>query len=169
MKIRTILIASILIIFSSCKDKNIKIDQCQNGYLDAGETKIDCGGVCNPCKEIETPYLFLKLNGKDISFQPKKIYSSNNIYYLIAENDTINLNINLGTNLNVGTYPISPTNTNGQMNLIAYPNASNGIYSFNKIDTINRKISGFFDVKLSRQNPDDTLFITGGQFSYLSY
>lgn len=169
MKIRTILIASILIIFSSCKHKKIEIDQCQNGFLDAGETKIDCGGICAACKEDKTPYLFLNLNGKEISFQPKKINLINSNYYLVVENDTINFNINLGPKLNFGTKIIPILNTNGQMNLIAYPNASNGIYTVNKIDSINKTVSGFFDVKLSKQNPDDTLFITGGQFSYLSY
>jgi hypothetical protein len=160
---------TILVIFSACKKKTDTVDKCSNGFLDAGELGVDCGGNCAPCSVNNPPSLFLELNGTPISMTSKSIAFSENTYSLNASNDSLSFQFNIGSNGAIGTFTMNSLGTLGTKNGIYYMNASDGIYSISAFDTISKIMSGFLQVNLSRNGFTDTLKIRNCQFDYIKY
>jgi hypothetical protein len=162
-------IITILVIFSACKKKTDTVDKCSNGFIDAGELGVDCGGNCDPCEVVNPPSLFLELNGTPISMASKSITFSGNTYSLNASNDSLSFQFNIGTNGAIGTFTLNSLGTFGAENGIYYLNATDGIYSISAHDTLTKTMSGFVQVNLSRNGYTDTLKIRNCQFDYIKY
>lgn len=169
---------AMLVIFSACKPKEEKVDTCTNGYIDNGETAIDCGGTCKPCPPIDFPYLFTKINGDDLSFKTDSIIKKNgDDYFLNFKSDSITVSINLGNNFAIGNRAINPTGTFGiykrtiNSNIITYDylTSNDGMLTFSKVDATKKEVSGYFNVNLSRTDPIDTMKVTSGNFANIKY
>ncbi len=168
-KIYRVYLFTILIIFSACKKKSDPVDKCSNGFIDAGELGVDCGGSCKPCEVYNPPSLFLEINGNPISMDNKSINFSDNTYSLIASNDSLSFQFNLGSNGNVGTFTLNSLGTFGSKNGIYYLNSSDGTYSISAHDSLTKSMSGFLQVNFSRNGYSDTIKIRNCQFDYIKY
>ena len=160
---------AMLTFFSACKEKDPVVDKCKNGFVDAGENGVDCGGNCPPCVPYEPTTAYAQCNGKSISFPTKSILYQNNSWSLSLSNDTLTLQINLGSNGAVGLYPMNSSGNFASNNGIYYPNGSHGNYSISAHNTTTRKMSGFFEMDFSRTGFTDTLKIRNGQFEFVGY
>jgi len=169
MKNFAILFLAMLSIFSACKDKEDEVDPCSNGFIDTGEDGVDCGGNCTPCVEYNPPSLSMLLNGLPFDVTSKSLTYNDTTWTLNVTNDTISFQFNLGTDGNVGTFSMNPSGSYGYKNGNFYNNVSQGIYSISAHDLSNHTLSGFFQANFYRIGFTDTLKVTGGQFSYMSY
>lgn len=160
---------AILLIFSACKEEKPVKAACENGFLDAGETGVDCGGTCPPCVPVEIPLLYVECNGSQVNMSSKSLTYSNGSWSLLISNDTLSIQIALGNSGTVGTYPLSSAGSYAAKNGVYYLNSSNGTYSISAHDTTNNKMSGFFQTDFSRYGFSDTLHVRNGQFEFLSY
>ena len=84
-------------------------------------------------------------------------------------NDTLDIQLDLGTNGDVGSYTMSPLNSNCDYYGINYPVLSDANFAINYHDTAANRMSGFFQAKFSRPGFVDTVRITNGQFDYYVY
>lgn len=168
MKKLSIVLFTMLLIFS-CKKKDETVDTCQNGFIDAGEELPDCGGPCPPCETNYTSSLYVKLNGVSTTFTTKSLSYNGTNWILSMTNDSLDLQIDLGSNGAVGTYSISAINSNCDYFGINYPILSEGSCAINYHDTGAQRMSGFFSAKFSRPGFVDTVRITNGQFDYFTY
>lgn len=166
---RILYFIAMLTIFSACKDKDPVVDKCSNGFVDAGENGVDCGGNCPPCAPYEPETAYIECNGKPISFPTKSILYQNNIWSLTMSNDTFSLQVNLGSNGAIGAYPLNSSGNIASKNGIYYLNGSNGNYSISAHNTTSHKMSGFFQMDISRTGYTDTLKIRNGQFEFVPY
>lgn len=91
-----LVIPAILLIFSACKEEKPVKAPCQNGFLDAGETGIDCGGNCPPCIPVDIPLLYVECNGDQVNISAKSLTYSNGSWSLQISNDTLSIQIALG-------------------------------------------------------------------------
>lgn len=169
LKVRIILAFTMLTIFLGCKEKEPLVDKCSNGFVDAGETGIDCGGKCPPCEVINHPSLYLEINGTPLSMSGKSIVLNSGNYILTASNDSLVVKFNLGNNLQFGTFLLDPNGTFTQLNGIFYLNASNGVRTISSNDSIYKTVNGFTQADLTRTGYTDTLKIRNCQFDYLPY
>lgn len=170
MKTILLLLIAILSIFSSCKDKDEPIDKCSNGFLDPGESGIDCGGNCStPCVPVEPATAFLECNGLPIGITSKTLLYENNNWTLTVGNDTISFQFNLGSNGAIGTYTMNPIGCLAIKNSTYYTNTTDGIFSISAHNLTSKKMSGFFQANFSRNGFTDTLRVTNGQFEFLPY
>ena len=168
MKYLTLITISLLVLIS-CKEKETYVDPCTNGYLDPGEVKIDCGGTCTPCPTVYIPSVNIKLNGVQMSFPTKTLSYSSNLYLLTFSNDTMNFQLNLGSNDSVNTYVMSSNQTFAQINSTHYTGVSNATFAISANDKTNKRMNGFFNLTYFVPGQNDTLKITSGQFSDLNY
>ncbi len=162
------LIFTIVLFTISCK-KDPEVDLCKNGFLDIGETTIDCGGPCAPCATVYMPNLYLKLNGKPLTFQNKTITNLNNTWYLNCFNDSIQLQFNLGPDNAVGNYVMPNIYTFGVINGVNYNMSADGNLGIFFNDAVDKRISGLFQAKLFRAGFPDTVFVSSGEFFELPY
>lgn len=163
------ILTTMLSIFSSCKDKEVVIDKCSNGFLDIGETGIDCGGNCTPCIVNEPSSIYLEFNGTPFSYSSKTLTYSNNNWSLEVLNDSISFQFNLGSDGTIGTYTMDPVGCFAVRNGNYYLNSNAGIYSISMHDQTNHKMSGFFSANFTRTGYNDTLKVRNGQFEYMPY
>lgn len=157
-----------LIIFSSCKEKET-VDTCSNGFFDPGEEGLDCGGNCAPCEVSYVSSNFLKLNGLDMGFSNASINFDGSIYALQLSNDTIDIQINLGTDGSVGSFSIPQSGTICTYNGVSYPNITNATSAISANDQANQLMSGFYQINFYRTGFTDTIKITEGQFDFIGY
>lgn len=169
MRTVSIILIAMLSIFSACKEKEEEVDKCQNGFLDPGESGIDCGGNCDPCIPYEPASLYLECNGTPLTFSIKTLEYDNSTWTLSASNDSLYFQFNLGTNGSIGTYIMNPIGCYATKNGTSYLNTSNGQYSISAHDLDDQKLSGFFQADFSRTGFIDTLRIRNGQFEFLPY
>lgn len=158
-----------LALLTACKDKEEVVDKCKNGFLDPGETGIDCGGNCSPCAVSQPTYFYLECNGSPIVMPTKSLVYQNNTWTLFASNDTLQLQFNMGNNNVVGVYPVLPSGSFAKLFSTFYMNTSNGTCAIYSNDTINHKMSGFFEADFSRTGFNDTIKIRNGQFEFIPY
>lgn len=158
-----------LSIFSACKNKETPVDKCQNGFMDPGESGIDCGGECPPCDPSQSSYLFMEYNGIGIIGLSKELNYDGGIWTLNAYNDSLTFQFNLGSDGTPGSYIMSPNGTFATKNGTSYMIATDGSYAISEHNTQTQKMSGFFQVNFSRVGFTDTIRISSGQFDYLSY
>lgn len=165
-----LLVSSIamLTIFSSC-DKDEPVDPCTNGFLDPGEDAPDCGGDCPPCNVTPTPYLGLQINGTTTYMSQKDLNFDGTNWILSVANDSLSFNFNLGTTGNIGSYAMSSSLTSAVYNGTVYPNQSEGSYAISAHDTADDLMSGFFQIKFSRNGFTDTIRVQNGVFEYYQY
>lgn len=158
-----------LLIISSCSKKESPIDPCSNGYVDAGETGVDCGGNCSPCVPYNPPSVYLELNGLPLSMSQKSISLSAGNYILTTSNDSLTFKFNLGSSLSIGTFPMNTNGTLALKNGSYYLISSEGINSISSLDTVSKIVHGFLQVNISRSGFTDTLKIRNCQFDYIPF
>lgn len=169
MKRTLILGFAILSIFSSCKEDEEIVDKCSNGFVDAGENGVDCGGNCPPCPVYEPASIYLECNGVSVEPDSKSLTYQNGYWTLNVSNDTIAFQFNLGNNPAIGFYPMDPAGCIASKNSIFYLNSSNGSYAISAHNTETKKMSGFFSADFTRTGFTDTLKVRNGQFEFLPY
>jgi hypothetical protein len=168
------LIIAMLTIFSSCKKNEEPVDPCTNGYLDPGETAPDCGGNCPPCQVTAPEYFTLFIDGQVGTMNTRVLNFDNPGWSLQMTNDSISMQLSLGTTGLVQTSPIPALGTYAYVNGLEYPIQANGTYSISEHNLASQNMSGFFGIDFVRQissGPDvyDTLKISGGQFEFFNY
>lgn len=168
MRLTILYLIAMLSIFSACKEEEV-VDKCTNGFLDPGESGIDCGGNCDPCIPYEPASLYLECNGTPITFSIKTLSYANSTWTLNAHNDSLSFQFNLGSNGSVGTYIMNPVGSYATKNGTTYLNTSNGMYSISAHNTDDQKMSGFFQADFSRTGYLDTMKVRNGQFEFLPY
>ncbi len=161
---------AMLLFFSACKKDEASIDTCSNGYLDPGEAGIDCGGTCGGnCGQSQPSYVYLECNGIPITMATKTMTLTNGFWSLLAYNDTLTVQFNLGNNGSVAVFPIQANGSYGELNGNLYLQVQNGTGAFYSHDTLTNKMSGFFQVDFIRDGTLDTLKIRNGQFENMFY
>lgn len=162
------ILAAMLLIFYGCKEDE-PVDPCTNGFLDPGETAPDCGGNCAPCSATPVTFLSLIVNGVNTSVLSKELVYNGNAWSLQLSNDSLNIQIGLGTTGAVGTEPINPAGTYLYKNGTQYAGQLDGTYTISEHDTSEDLMSGFFQIKFFRPGFVDTIRISTSQFENLSY
>ena len=104
-----------------------------------------------------------------MAFDAKTMSYDNSTYSLSFSNDTINVQLNLGSDGSVGNYNISPAGTSGAYNGVQYTAFVNGQHAINEHNLNDKRMSGFFSIDFYRPGTTDTLKITGGQYEDLPY
>ncbi len=165
---------AMLVIFSSCKKKEEAVNTCQNGFLDPGESSPDCGGNCPPCSSSAPASLYVEINGSETTMTSKQLYYDQGNWSLNMQNDSLNIQLNFGSNGSIGTYPISTFGTYALKNGTDYPLQEMGTHSISEHDVNQRKMNGYFQIRFLRQLPNnpllyDTLELLSGQFSDMVY
>ena len=168
MKNTLFYLAAMIAIFSSCKEKEVIIDACSNGFLDPGETGIDCGGNCAPCIPYEPSTIYLECNGIPMSM-PIKTLVYDTSWLLTAANDSLTFQFNLGNSGTIGNFDLPTLGSFATKNGIFYMNSSNGVYAISAHNLTTKKMSGFFQANFFRNGFSDTLKVRNGQFEFLSY
>ena len=165
-------ITTILILFLfSCKKKEEVVDKCKNGYKDAGELGIDCGGNCGPCPTVYIPSAQCTYNGSQTSFHTKTLAFANNNYTLTMYNDSIYIQLNLG----VGIHPLLSSGSlitkSGSAPNFTYSNISNATFYVTSDDATDQRMSGLFNLNFypTGASASDTVRITSGSFDDLKY
>jgi hypothetical protein len=168
------IVVAMLTIFSSCKKEEEPVDPCTNGYLDPGEDTPDCGGNCPPCNVSGPEYFTIFIDGQTGSMDSRVLNFDNPGWSLQMSNDSISMQISLGTSGAIQTSAIPAIGTYAYVNGIEYPIQSNGTYSISEHNVASQNMSGFFGINFVRQissspNVYDTLKISGGQFEFFNY
>ena len=156
----------------ACKKE--KEGTCFDGELSTGEHEVDCGGVCPPCNNDNSPVeIFLvTINGTPMQFSQRTLVSSPS-WIMNFTNDTLNVTLNFGNGMEPGAYPIEQLYSEATMNGDVYDFLHDGLVVLSEIDTVNNRLSGFFEAKLVGYFADsllvDTLKITNGDFEFIPY
>jgi len=168
------IIIAMLTIFSSCKKEEDPVDPCTNGFLDPGETSIDCGGDCAPCSTTQPEYFTIFVDGQLAAMTSRELLYDGTAWSLQMSNDSISMQISLGNSGTIQTSNIPAAGTYAYINGAEYPIQLNGTYSISEHDLSSQIMSGFFGIDFLREistSPSiyDTLRISGGQFEFFSY
>lgn len=163
-----VLLSAMLLIFSACREDD-PVDLCTNGFLDPGETAPDCGGDCSPCSATPVSFLSMNVNGMSTVMSTKDLIYDGNAWSLQLANDSLNIQLSLGTTGAISTEPIGSFGTFCYKNGVQYIGQSNGIYSISDHDVSNDIMSGFFQITFFRPGLTDSIHITGGQFENFQY
>lgn len=172
MKYLALIFFTLFVLFA-CKKDTDSPDLCTNGYLDIGETGVDCGGPCKACQDTYYPYLSIKLNQQQITFTNKTFTETNNKWSLKFWNDSIQVQMELGeTLIKDSLYDIASVNTFMTYFGIVYPlttpyKPTN--LAISDIAIQDRRISGYFSSKFYRAGFMDTMTVSGGNFLDLPF
>lgn len=167
--VRLTVLFTMLVIFSACKKEEEPKDPCTNGFLDPGELQPDCGGNCPPCEPSTTPIFYLELNGNPVVMNNRELDYASGTWILQLSNDSITMQVSLGSDGSVQTSAIPPSGTFAYMHGIQYDEQHNGTYSITAHDQTNQLMSGFFQVQFVRSGMTDTLRFTNGTFENFLY
>src|SRR5690554_4905267 len=165
----TLLILVSLLLFSCKKEEQ----SCTDGvFTPEKEEKVDCGGVCPPCNfqpTIIDTYLSAKVNGESISFSNYTLSKSPD-WILSFENDSLNIQVNLGSGDSLGGRPMEVPNSKALFHSNIYSSLGSGYSVFAEIDHIEQSLSAFFNAKFVSDNDiNDTLRITDGEFQKINW
>lgn len=168
------LLTAMLTIFSACKKDEEPVDPCTNGFLDPGETSVDCGGNCAPCTTTQPEYFTLFIDGQIATMTYRELFYDGTAWSLQMSNDSISMQISLGTSATLQTSPVPTSGTYAFVNGFEYPIQLNGTYSISEHDLSTQTMSGFFEIdflRLVSASPTtyDTLKVSGGQFEFFQY
>ncbi len=163
-----LVLATMLLFFSACKEDE-PVDPCTNGFLDPGEIQPDCGGNCTPCPSTVVSFLTMSVNGSETSMSTKTLAYDGNAWTLQLANDSLNIQLSLGTTGLIATEPITTAGTFCYRNGVEYTGQVDGIYSISDHDLSTDLMSGFFQIKFFRPGLMDTLTISNGQFENFEY
>lgn len=163
-----VLLGAMLLFFSACKEDE-PIDPCTNGFLDPGEVQPDCGGNCAPCEPSLVSFLNMSVNGVNTGMSTKSLNFDGTAWTLQLANDSLNIQLSLGTTGLVATEPIPMSGSFCYRNGVQYAGQVDGIYSISDHDTSADLMSGFFQITFFRPGMTDTLRITNGQFENFGY
>ncbi len=158
-------------------NKEEEKDTCSNGFVDIGETGVDCGGVCPPCPINIFPSVASKFNGAYTSFSTFSFVEDSDIWFLKYQNDTIDVQIRVGDNLfQDSLYTVPSTNSYVLINGINYNGVANpnlnqpsSTIGISDLDIANQRVTGLFNVIFFRPGTNDTLRVTAGAFSDVSF
>ena len=166
--LRLVLLCFSLILYS-CKEKAPEVNQCSNGFKDPGESNIDCGGLCPDCPKTYNPTFFMSINGIEVSIQNRSIVQNSGNYLLSAIDDSIDLQLDLGSNGDVGNYTLNSIGQQLIYKNIQYDLVRDASHAIASNDKSAKRISGFFKLKFTRTGVPDTIYITDGQYTDLKY
>ena len=162
----------VAILLVACKKE--EEGSCSDGLLSPGELQVDCGGVCLPCPvDNSVSEIFLvTINGVPMQFSERTLVNSPS-WIMSFSNDTINVNLNFGSTVAIGAQAIEPLYSVGTLNGKVHDDLHDGLVVISEIDTVNNRLSGFFQAKLVGYFSDsllvDTLRITNGDFESIPY
>jgi len=155
----------------SCeKEPEAAPGNCNDGFLNNGETGIDCGGPCPPCLEPEISSFNAAFNGVLSSFNVFDA-SYDGTFYLHAKNDSIDLYLRFD---NIENPPEGEENWPFldigepilEMNGVTYTEFAPNSFIFLS-DNTNNKITGFFQLRLPIG--EDTMRVNTGSFYFIPY
>lgn len=158
---------------SSCNKEDDDLGNCSDGFINNGETGLDCGGPCAPCIDPVVERIVVVIDGVEVSLS--NLFAEMETTGIIAgSNDSISLSVNFQRV--DGTWPlIEGPNTFISYNGVDYNEFTTDSHLvLTEEDTENNRISGLFRVefyKLVATTPDvyDTLIVDNGMFNNLSY
>ncbi len=157
---------------SSCNKEDDDVGNCSDGFINNGETGLDCGGPCAPCLEPVVKRMVVFVEGEEVSF-PTLFAEIETTGIIAGSNDTISLSVNFG--LIDSVWPlIEGPNTFITYNGVNYNEFSTDSHLIlTDEDNENNRISGLFRVEFYRlvSSPDvyDTIIVDNGMFNNLSY
>lgn len=158
-----------LLCFSCKKNEH----SCSNGIFEPEyEEKTDCGGVCPPCDFTPTiidTFLYAKINKTPISFTHFSL-SKTQDWILTFGNDSINIQLNLGDNVNLGANSIKSLHSKATFKVNPYTHLNSGIAVLSEINQTEKILSGFFEAKFVSDDFElDTLYITDGEMGKVKW
>jgi hypothetical protein len=165
------LVLVIMLLLVSCKKEE---QSCQDGIYTAGsEEETDCGGVCPPCEDGNSPaiqeFLSANVEGEDIIFSDRSLTHSTD-WVLNFQNDSLSVSLNFGSGDSLGARPIDPVNSGSVYQSTVHSNLTEGTVLFSAIDQTENRLSGYFECKfVSNENSMDTLIIKGGDFENIPW
>lgn len=154
----------------SCKKEE---QSCSDGIFSPDkEEEMDCGGVCPPCNfepTVVNSFLSTKVNGEPVSFATFTLVKSPD-WILSFENDSINIQVNLGQGDSLGGRPMNVLYSSATYNAENHPVLADGYSVFAKVDHVKNELSGFFNAKfVSDNNTSDTLRLSDGEFQNVQW
>jgi hypothetical protein len=172
-----LLSAGILTIGACNKEEEKNPGNCFDGYMNNGETGVDCGGPCAPCTQPVIPLMSASLNGTFVSFAQKSIQSGTN-WILEGTRDTVYISLNFGPEAAPGGYDlINDANSRAVINGREFTTPQSGSHVLVvSHDSENKRVSGNFRMILIAPrdplDPEtlwDTLKVEAGSYSNLVY
>jgi hypothetical protein len=172
-----LLSAGILTIGACNKEEEKNPGNCFDGYMNNGETGVDCGGPCAPCTQPIIPLMSASLNGTFVSFAQKSIQSGTN-WILEGTRDTVYISLNFGPEAAPGGYDlINDANSRAVINGREFTTPQPGSHVLVvSHDLENKRVSGNFRmILIAPRNPLDpetlwdTLKVESGSYSNLVY
>ena len=166
---------AMLVIFSACnKDEPTAVNKCSNGFIDPGETGVDCGGNCPPCNNTYPSFLSVIINGQTSPMTTKELHYDQGYWSLQMSNDSMDIQLALGNDGSVGAHPILMSGSYAYYNGVQYQQFAGGTCSIISHNTTDQEMSGFFGAEFLLQtstNPSvyDTLKLSNGQFEHMPY
>jgi len=174
-KLTLIFVCCLILVTLSCSKKQVQQEpSCTDGFLNNGETGIDCGGPCAPCLGLTNPVFFATFNGQFTYFNNVSVQYGDTIY-IHAITDSIQVNLSF-KNLTV-------PDENNQLNPIVQSvlpfvsyfntdysniNPQYSVISLSKNE--NNRISGLFQLFLPHGFENmDTLKVVNGTFENIAY
>ena len=166
----------ILLIFGVACNKNQQppLPTCNDGFMNNGETGLDCGGPCSPCAPITNPVFIAAFNGQFINFPIVNVQYGDTIF-MNASTDSVQVHL-IFKNLSI---PDESNQLNplvlGIMPLVSYNGVNyantNPQYSVVTIsEDEDQKLSGLFQLFLPHGlNNMDTLKVINGAFMNIPY
>jgi hypothetical protein len=153
----------------SCKKEEEQPGTCFDGLMSPGELGIDCGGVCPPCGggNSTQELLLVKLNGIQMQFSEKSLTYEDGWIFRFW-NDTIDVRLNFGETLELGSKPIIQPYCSVISNSLLYDDLNSGFVLFTALNQDDNRISGFFEAKFVGYFVDsmivDTFYVQNGDF-----
>lgn len=163
-----LLLVTMLVFFFACKEDE-PVDPCTNGFLDPGETSPDCGGNCEPCSTTPVSFFNVEVNGVNAAMTNKNLVYDGNYWSLQLANDSLNIQLALGTTGAISTEPISLSGTFCYKNGSQFTGQLEGVYSISDHDFSADLMSGFFQILFYKPGLVDSLRISNGQFENFHY
>jgi hypothetical protein len=168
--VKTTLFFSLVLSFMlSCKKEEEQAGTCFDGVMSPGELGIDCGGVCPPCGggNSTQELLLVKLNGVQMQFTDKSLIFEDGWIFRFW-NDTVDVRLNFGQTLELGSAPIEQPYCSVISNSQLYEDLNSGFVLFTNINQSSNRASGYFEAKFVGYFLDsmivDTFYIQNGDF-----
>src|SRR5690554_6365295 len=154
----------------SCKKE---VQSCFDGIFSPDkEEEMDCGGDCPHCNfepTVVNSCLSTKVNGEPVSFATFTLVKSPD-WILNLENDSINMQVNLGQGDALGGRPMNVLYSSATYDTENPSVSADGYYVFAKIDHVKNELSGFFNAKfVPDNNTTDTLRLSDGEFQNVQW
>lgn len=160
----------IFFVLACNKSEDTNLGNCSDGFMNNGETGIDCGGPCLPCDIPEIATFSAAFYGSLAYFSIVES-SYDGTFYVHGQNDSIQIWLRFDNIQNPaeGQHPWPLLDIGAP--IIQYNGTNYNEFADNSLvlitENANNKISGYFQLSLPLNG--DTLQISGGNFSNVNY